>query len=79
MSVERALISLYLPDLKTQNVLLATTGSGTLAATKVADFGTARSDVREKLDSKLATGTGNQKDHASTHEVIGTRPYMPYE
>ena len=69
---------LFFSDLKTQNVLL-TTGADMLAATKVADFGTAREDVREKLDSKLPTGTNNQRDHASTNEVIGTRPYMPYE
>ena len=59
--------------------MLLTTGADMLAATKVADFGTAREDVRTKLDTNLPTGTGNQRDHASTKDIIGTRPYMPPE
>ena len=54
-------------DVKPQNVLLVREscsdgdGNGWVANTKVADFGTVREDVREKVDSKLATeATGNQ-------------------
>ena len=46
-------------------------------ATKVADFGTVREDVREKRNSKLSSGTDNKKSHGTTSHVIGTRPYMP--
>jgi hypothetical protein len=45
-------------------------------ATKVADFGTVRKDVRSKQDSALATGTTNEKSHGTTKNIIGTRPYM---
>ena len=48
--------------------------------TKVADFGTVREDVREKVDSDLGTDvTGNQKSHGVTGHIIGTRAYMPSE
>ena len=47
---------------------------------QVADFGTVRQDVRGRINSDLDTDvTGNQKTHASTQNVIGTRAYMPSE
>ena len=70
-------------DVKSQNVLLthhpSTPNVNILAATKVADFGTVRADVRHRKLSGQATATGNQADHASTRMVIGTMPYMPNE
>jgi len=64
-------------DVKTLNVLLTkTTGADMTVATKVADFGTVRKDVRSKQDSALATGTAKEKSHGTTKNIIRTRPYM---
>jgi serine/threonine protein kinase len=68
-------------DVKTQNVLLAREHCNDwVANTKVADFGTVREDVREKVNTGLATdATGNLKSHGVTQHIIGTLPYMPAE
>ena len=62
-------------------MLLTSIGScDMVAATKVSDFGTAKEDVRGRVNSQLPTqATGNMKSHASTKMVIGTVPYMPPE
>jgi serine/threonine protein kinase len=69
-------------DVKTQNVLLSRadiSGEDMLPLTKLADFGTVRDDVRHRKLSNKTTGTDNIQSHASTKQVIGTRPYMSPE
>jgi serine/threonine protein kinase len=67
-------------DAKTQNVLLTTTASEDMTlVTKVSDFGTVREDLRSRDQSSLPTATDNCKSHATTDNIIGTRPYMPVE
>jgi serine/threonine protein kinase len=50
-----------------------------LPLVKVADFGTAREDVRHRKMSGATTATNNQRSHATTGNIIGTPAYMAPE
>jgi hypothetical protein len=65
-------------DIKSQNILLTGYKSNlldTISMAKVADFGTVRTDDR----NKNGIYSTRDKTHASTNMVVGTTPYMPAE
>jgi serine/threonine protein kinase len=67
---------------KSSNVLLngfETDRPDSKSVAKVADFGTVRTDDRDRYDPNDGTLLTSVKTHAYTKSIVGTSPYIPPE